>query len=146
MSSATSPALDTVDTAKPVDRGEMQVRLACERTWAAGERTLMAWIRTSLSMISFGFTIFKFFQYLHESTVGQTLIRPHGPRNLGLTLVVVGVVVLMPAMYQHRRSVMALNKISGQKHPMSFAFITACLLAFGGILIFFSLFLRSGPF
>ena len=37
--------------------------LAMERTWLAHERTLMAWVRTATSMISFGFTIYKFFQF-----------------------------------------------------------------------------------
>ena len=38
--------------------------LALKRTLLAHQRTLMAWIRTSASMISFGFTIYKFFEYL----------------------------------------------------------------------------------
>ena len=33
----------------------------------AADRTLMAWIRTTLSMISFGFTIYKFLQAMFES-------------------------------------------------------------------------------
>ena len=37
-------------------------RLAVDRTRLAYERTLMAWIRTATSMISFGFTIFKFLE------------------------------------------------------------------------------------
>ena len=37
--------------------------LAVDRTWLAHERTLMAWVRTATSMISFGFTIYKFFQF-----------------------------------------------------------------------------------
>lgn len=36
----------------PSDMGEM-------RTIMAADRTLMAWLRTSLSMLSFGFTIYK---------------------------------------------------------------------------------------
>ena len=40
--------------------------LALRRTFLAHERTLMAWIRTSVSLISFGFTIYKFFQYLAQ--------------------------------------------------------------------------------
>ena len=36
--------------------------LALERTRLAAERSLMAWVRTALSMISFGFTIYKFMQ------------------------------------------------------------------------------------
>ena len=36
----------------PGDLGEL-------RTIMAADRTLMAWVRTSLSMLSFGFTIYK---------------------------------------------------------------------------------------
>src|SRR4030095_4895232 len=46
--------------------------LAVQRTFLAHERTLMAWVRTSASLISFGFTIYKFFAYLVE-TEGRTL-------------------------------------------------------------------------
>jgi len=38
-------------------------QMALDRTWLAHERTLMAWARTAASMISFGFTIYKFFQF-----------------------------------------------------------------------------------
>jgi uncharacterized membrane protein YidH (DUF202 family) len=38
--------------------------LALERTRLAHERTLMAWVRTATSLISFGFTIYKAFEYL----------------------------------------------------------------------------------
>lgn len=37
-------------------------QMAADRVWMAHERTLMAWIRTATSMISFGFTIYKFFE------------------------------------------------------------------------------------
>ena len=37
-------------------------QLAIDRTRLAAERSLMAWIRTALSMIAFGFTIYKFLQ------------------------------------------------------------------------------------
>ena len=36
-------------------------QLALDRTRLAYERTLMAWVRTATSLISFGFTIYKFF-------------------------------------------------------------------------------------
>src|SRR4051794_10744475 len=45
-------------TAKP-DAAE----LAVDRTWLGYERTLMAWVRTAASLISFGFSIYKFFQF-----------------------------------------------------------------------------------
>ena len=47
-------------------------KLAIERTRLAHERTLMAWVRTATSLISFGFTIYKFFEYLRESQGAPT--------------------------------------------------------------------------
>ncbi|NLF32655.1 MAG: DUF202 domain-containing protein, partial [Planctomycetes bacterium] len=38
--------------------------LAIQRTVLAAERTLLAWTRTSLALVAFGFTIYKFLQYL----------------------------------------------------------------------------------
>ena len=39
---------------------------ALERTFMAADRTLMAWVRTAISMIGFGFTLYKFLQYIHQ--------------------------------------------------------------------------------
>ena len=43
----------------PADTG---TRLAIDRTRLAYERTMMAWIRTATSLITFGFSVYKFFQ------------------------------------------------------------------------------------
>ena len=40
--------------------------LAPDRTRLAADRTLMAPVRTALSMIGFGFTIYKFLQVVQE--------------------------------------------------------------------------------
>ena len=50
----------SLPTVKPLDAG---TRLAVDRTRLAYERTLMAWVRTATSLISFGFTIYKFFEF-----------------------------------------------------------------------------------
>jgi uncharacterized membrane protein YidH (DUF202 family) len=59
--------------------------LAVERTWLAHERTLMAWVRTATFMISFGFTIYKFFQFEQGSLseggadgLGRVTLHPRG--------------------------------------------------------------------
>jgi putative membrane protein len=57
--------------------------LAIERTRMAADRTLMGWIRTALSMIGFGFTIFKFLEYMKEQGL-RPAMRPHGPWKVGL--------------------------------------------------------------
>ena len=53
--------------------------LALERTRLAHERTLMAWVRTATSLISFGFTIYKAFEYLRQRQpdVAHGVLGPH---------------------------------------------------------------------
>ena len=46
-------------------------QMALDRTWLAHERTLMAWVRTATSMISFGFTIYKFFEFEKGGNQGE---------------------------------------------------------------------------
>jgi putative membrane protein len=49
-------------TPQSAQRLDTATELAFDRTRAAYERTMMAWIRTATSLITFGFTIYKFFQ------------------------------------------------------------------------------------
>ena len=50
-------------------------RLAFERTRNSYENTMMSWIRTATSLITFGFSIYKFFQIEAPSEKQQKL--PH---------------------------------------------------------------------
>ena len=61
-------------------------KLAVERTRLAHERTLMAWIRTAASLISFGFSVYKFFHYLRDSQ-GAPPSGPIGPREFGALMI-----------------------------------------------------------
>ena len=83
------------------DRGtvlaEQRTKLAIKRSTIAAERTLMAWIRTAISMIGFGFTIYKFFQYLPSDLAAGKLTHPYAPRNLGLSLIALGTLALAAA-------------------------------------------------
>jgi len=49
----------TMATRSAQDLAEDRTSMAATRTLLAADRTLMAWVRTSLSMNSFGFTIYK---------------------------------------------------------------------------------------
>ena len=69
---------------------EQRTDLALERTIMAADRTLMAWVRTAMSLIGFGFTFYKFLQYLQQAGAAP-LMRLQGPRNLGLALIGLGV-------------------------------------------------------
>jgi putative membrane protein len=107
-------------------------RLALDRTRLAYERTLMAWVRTATSLISFGFTIFKFFQYLQEKqeAASRSLL---GPRGFALLMISIGLVALTLATIEHRRHMQALRVEYGTV-PYSLATVVAAFIAVLGLL------------
>jgi putative membrane protein len=116
--------------------------LSVFNTRLASERTLMAAVRTSLSLIGFGFTIYKFFEAM-RSTLGEGgPIRVHGPRRLGLTLVALGVFVLVGGAWQHWLYLRSLKRETGQEFPWSVSLTTAVLLALTGVVVFVSILVR----
>ncbi len=67
------------------------------RTRLSVERTYLSWVRTSTSLVAFGFTIAKF---LPELAVVE--VRPHAARNFGLALIAVGVLTMVVGIFQRR--------------------------------------------
>ena len=68
--------------------------MAVDRTWLAHERTLMAWVRTATSMISFGFTVYKFFEF-EESKHPAARSGLLTPRDFALIMISIGLVSLL---------------------------------------------------
>src|SRR5262245_363140 len=83
--------------------------LALKRTLLAHERTLMAWIRTSASLISFGFTINKFFEYFAEARSMAPAHHLLGPRHFGMGMIAVGVLALVLAIIDYGHEMNALQ-------------------------------------
>ena len=126
------------DAAAPrPDKGTM---LALDRNCMAAERTLMAWIRTALSLISFGFTVGKFFDYLvaEGRPIRGFLARMMGPDGVGIVLVALGVLALILAIVEHRSAVKRLQG-QGLERRRSPAVVVATILAFLGISAMLSL-------
>jgi putative membrane protein len=75
------------------------------RTRMALERTLMAWFRTGISLVAFGFTIVQFFQHLQSiaRANGQIILRPDAARNFGLILIGTGVLAMAVSIYQYQK-------------------------------------------
>jgi putative membrane protein len=92
----------------------------------------MAWVRTATSLISFGFTFYKFFQYLHEGR--QVIEGPFlNPRNFALLMIGIGLTALTFATVEHRRNLHALRDHYGPV-PVSLAAVVAALIAVVGVL------------
>ncbi len=116
--------------------------MSFQRTRLSGDRTLMSVIRTSLSLISFGFTIYQVFDKLTQSGVEH---HSAAPRNFGLTLILLGMLLLVGGLIQEvrftaelrrtRRSMTEAGLIYGQsRFPISASQVTAgALLLVGAI-------------
>jgi putative membrane protein len=70
----------------------ISTQLSWQRSDLANLRTLLAWARTSVSMIGFGFTIYNFYRGFFERLVTEG--RADAARNLGLALVTAGTIAM----------------------------------------------------
>ena len=89
------------------DRGRFEVRVTSDshfawlRTRLSVERTLMSWLRTSVSLIGFGFTIVQFFERLPRMSGVTPPVFPEAPRYLGLSLIGAGVLSMIVSGLQY---------------------------------------------
>jgi len=101
----------------------------------------MAWVRTATSLISFGFTIYKFFQYLQERQAAprEGLL---GPRQYAMLMIAIGIIALALATLQHRRDMIALRKHHPEV-PYSLATVLAGLISLLGIVALLAVIFRQ---
>jgi putative membrane protein len=110
---------------------EVNTWLAIERNRAAYDRTMLAWVRTAISLISFGFTIYAFFHI--QLRRGEEDGRLIGPREFGLTMVIIGLLSLALAVWENRKNMQGLRAL-GAKVPPSMSGVLAALISLLGIL------------
>lgn len=88
----------------PAEANDPRVRLA-------GERTLLAWIRTGLAMMGFGFVVARFGLFLRELAPTNQAPRSTGLSLwIGTALVLLGVTVHVLAAAQHVRFLRRLER------------------------------------
>lgn len=79
-----------------------------QREHQANERTFLAWLRTSLALIGFGFAIARFSLFLNQlqATVSQQESAQHpffNSETLGISLVIFGIVVIALAAWRYNQ-------------------------------------------
>jgi inner membrane protein YidH len=119
---------------------DLSTRLALDRTRAAHERTMLAWVRTATSLITFGFTIYKFFQI--ELARGVDANRLVGPRGFAIMTISVGLISLILATLQHEQNMRAL-KAQYSDAPRSMAKWLGALISVLGIFALIAVVLRQ---
>lgn len=120
---------------------DLRIPAALARTSFSSEQTLMSWIRTCLSLFTFGFSITQFFQYLEQK---QDIIQlSSGPRRLGLALVCAGILALLMAIIEHIKRIRSMKKEGLPPNVASFLPIGSALaLLVIGIAAFMSILLK----
>lgn len=110
-------------------------QLALERTVLAHERTLMGWVRTSTSLITFGFSIYKFFQLeLAAQPPRHPLHDVIGPRQFALLMISIGLFSLMIATIQYQVYRRGLRRWYPAHHPpLSLVGVVAALISLLGL-------------
>lgn len=102
-------------------------KLAIERTVLAADRTMLAGVRTSMAFIGFGFTIFNVLKYVQEHSTVRVMMRPHTPRNIGLVMLLAGVIPLFALIIQYSRTLKRMGRkesiFSNPNFQMAFAIL-----------------------
>ena len=108
------------------------------RIYFAAERTLLAWVRTGLAMMGFGFVVARFGLFLRELASVRELPPHHRvgfSLMVGTTLVLLGVVITLAAGIIHWYTVRRLERGQPLKFtPWSLGMVVALLLGLLGLL------------
>lgn len=117
--------------------------------YLAAERTFLAWIRTGLALMGFGFVVARFGLFLRALQAGQPNlpVQSYGLSFwFGTTLILLGVIVNVLSARHHACLVQDLREGgTGFNRPSSLAIVVALILAAVGLAMAIYLISVGGP-
>jgi putative membrane protein len=132
-----------------VVRATAEAHFAWVRTRLAVERTMMAYLRTAVSLIGFGFAIVQFFHNFHQLPGTSEARFPDAAWYLGLALIACGILAAVVSVIEFRWTIRYLWSGSfaaiagmtkeGKPTPL---YATAIVLILIGTFAFFAVLLR----
>ena len=99
----------------------------------------MAWIRTSFTLLGFGFTMYVILKALQDA--GKTLPNENTPRNLGLFLSVMGIFSILLGTIDYWMTLRELRQIQTFRYVRP-ALIMALVMSAFGLFLFFGIITR----
>ena len=117
----------------------ISTQLSWQRSDLSNLRTLLAWTRTAVAMIGFGFTIYNFSRGFFENLVAEG--RADAARNLGLALVATGTLAMIVGLWNYwsiNRSLTKLQAVfdlpAGFKRPWVYSYTLAGVIMLIGLI------------
>ena len=111
--------------------------LAKTRNRAAAERTTLAWIRTALALISFGFGLDKIISAIRDAGGDGNNSQDIGVQLMSMGFIGVGIFTLLIAIRQHKRELIRLRSDSYlYRDGPSLSIATATAVLVIGVLAF----------
>ncbi|BAY83822.1 hypothetical protein NIES267_33160 [Calothrix parasitica NIES-267] len=106
------------------------------REHLANERTFLAWLRTSISLIGFGLAIARFGLFLRQlqTKTVQEITNNHSifnSENLGLCLVIVGVLVIALAAWRYDRVFRQIERADYRPSRLLIWFLSTIVMLIG---------------
>lgn len=117
--------------------------------YLAAERTFLAWLRTGLALMGFGFVVARFGLFLQQIQIVQRTLptRSSGLSLwLGTTLIVAGILVEALSAWHHMQLVRELDRDESRpSHSPALALAVAVFLALVGVAMAIYLLVVGGP-
>lgn len=107
-----------------------------QREHQANERTFLAWLRTSIALIGFGFAIARFGLFLQQLDLALTQQESKGhsifnSQSLGIALVIFGIVTIALAAWRYNRVFWQIERGNYQPNRILVWIMTGVVVSLG---------------